>query len=361
MVPVANRPLLEHVVEAVAAAGVDELVLVVGYNRDRIQTHFGDGDDFGVDIEYAIQNHQLGTGHAVAQATGAVDEEFLVLNGDRLIEPGIVDAVLEADPDAAATVAVTRVDDPSRYGVVTASGDELVDIDEKPVGEPESEVINAGVYRFDRRVFDAIEVTDPNPAGEIELTTALLKLAEDARVSVAPYRGRWRDVSQLWDLLTVNDEVVGTDGGIESDRIHPSAVVDDRCAVAPDSRIGPNAVVGGGSAVGRNVTIGANAVVSNAVVFPDASVDDGAVVRDCVVAANATVGPNATVEGGAATVVVEGVVYEDVVLGAVLGDNARLGGGATLDPGTVVGDDALIGSGARVSGWIDPGTAVRRG
>ena len=83
MVPVRNQPLLEYVIEAVSAAGIDEIVLVVGYKRDRIQQHFGDGDDWGVTIEYVVQEKQLGTGHAVLQAEAVIDGDFLVLNGDR--------------------------------------------------------------------------------------------------------------------------------------------------------------------------------------------------------------------------------------------------------------------------------------
>ncbi|MFC6988742.1 sugar phosphate nucleotidyltransferase [Haloplanus sp. GCM10025708] len=96
MIPVGNQPVLEYVVEAVADAGIDDIVLVVGYKRDRIQTYFGDGNDWGVDVSYAVQEKQLGTGHAVLQAEPHVDGAFVVLNGDRIIEPGVVEQVIDA-------------------------------------------------------------------------------------------------------------------------------------------------------------------------------------------------------------------------------------------------------------------------
>ena len=87
MMPVANRPLLEHVIDSVVAAGIDRIVLVVGYKQERIRNHFRDGNDWGVTIEYVEQSTQLGTGHAVLQAEPVVDGPFVVLNGDRIVDP----------------------------------------------------------------------------------------------------------------------------------------------------------------------------------------------------------------------------------------------------------------------------------
>jgi len=135
MVPVANRPLLEHVVEAVAAAGIDRIALVVGYRQERIRNHFGDGDDWGVTIEYVEQSTQLGTGHAVLQAESVVDGPFVVLNGDRIVDAAVVSQVrdLARDGDHPA-MAVTTAEHPREYGVVTLDGDRVTGIDEKPEG-----------------------------------------------------------------------------------------------------------------------------------------------------------------------------------------------------------------------------------
>jgi len=100
MVPVANRPLLEHVVAvAAAAAGINRIALVVGYRQERIRNHFGDGDDWGVTIEYVEQSTQLGTGHAVLQAEPVVDGPFVVLNGDRIVDAAVVSRVRDLARD----------------------------------------------------------------------------------------------------------------------------------------------------------------------------------------------------------------------------------------------------------------------
>lgn len=373
MLPVVNKPLLEHVLEAVAAAGIEEIVLVVGYERDRIRTHFGDGDDWDVSIEYAIQDKQLGTAHAVKQAESLVDGPFLVLNGDRILDPSLVEAIEETilTRDVAAAMAVTRSTDPSTYGVVTLDGDRVTDIVEKPTDESVSEIINAGVYGFRHSVFEAIDATEPGPEGERGLTDTIARILDDqsgadgdtgeSSVAGIRYDGRWLDVSYLWDLLTVTGEVLDYTGGTAAGHVANGAQVSEAAHVAETAAIGANAIVGRGTTVGVNARIGPNATLERTVVFPDATVEAGAVLRDCIVGANTTIGANVTVAGGGATVVIEDEVCEDVSLGGVVGDNAHVGGGAVLGPGAILGDEVDVGDGTVVTGQIADGTSVRRG
>ena len=372
MVPVANRPLLEHVLEAVVAAGIDHVVFVVGYRQERIRNHFGDGDDWDVDIDYVEQSTQLGTGHAVLQAEPAVDGPFVVLNGDRIVDPSIVAEVCDhAASGETPTMAVTRVDNPQAYGVVTLDGDQVVAIDEKPEGPVETGRINAGVYGFSPAVFEAIRET--TTAGELTLTATLNDLATSATgVHAVSYDDRWLDVSNLWDLLAVNAALIGVDGSnagtadgesaSETTSGRPDSVsVADDVVLADTVRVGPNVTLGGATAIGRNATVEAGAVVENAVVFPDAVIGAGAVVRDAVIAGNARVGPNATIAGEPATVVVGDTVHHDVALSGVVGDNATIGAGATLTDGAVIGDDVAAEAGVVVDGRVEPGAVVRRG
>ena len=302
MVPVANRPLLSHVVEAVAAAGIDRIVLVVGYRQERIRNHFGDGDDWGVTIEYVEQPTQLGTGHAVLQAEPVVDGPFVVLNGDRVVDADVVAAVRgrlrEGDRPA---MAVTAAERPREYGVVALDGDRVTGIEEKPDRPVDTNRINAGVYGFSPAVFDAIRET--HTPGELAITATLDDLAGDGGVAAVPYDGRWLDVSNLWDLLTVNaalihdDEQAGTTDATAGAPTGPATdargvTVADDVVLAGNVRVGPNATIGGATAIGSNAAVKANAVVENSVVFPDATIGAGAVVRDAIVAGNARVGPN---------------------------------------------------------------------
>lgn len=358
MVPVANRPLLEYVVEALAEAGVDRIVLVVGYRRERIRNHFGDGDDWGVDIEYVVQEKQLGTGHAVLQAQDVLDDAFLVLNGDRIVDTSLVERVRDALGDRGGpVVSVTRSSPPRHYGVVELNGDRVEAITEKPEAPVTSEVINAGVYGFDASIFDAIRETSTD-GGELDVTTTLDELAADRPVEAVRYRGPWLDVSYLWDVLDVNAAMTADRSRVQAST--ETAVAED-VTIGSDVQLGANATIRGSTAIGANATIEPNVVLSNAVVFPDAVVEAGAVVRDAVVAENARIGANATIVGGDATVVVDGEVHTGVEFGGVVGDNATVGGGVTVEPGTVLGDGATVDHGVSVGGRIEPGAIVRRG
>ena len=365
MVPVANRPLLEHVVEAVAGAEIDRIVLVVGYKQERIRNHFGDGDDWGVTIEYVEQSTQLGTGHAVLQAEPVVDGPFVVLNGDRIVDSAAVSAVRDRLSDGdAPLVTATAVESPRDYGVVHLDGDRVTEIDEKPEGPVDTNRINAGVYGFSPAVFDAIRAT--NVTGELAITATLNDLAERDAVTCVGYDGRWLDVSNLWDVLTVNAALIhdtdhARDAPATSQRVGDTVTVADDVVLAGNVRVGPNATLSGATAIGSNVSIAANAVVENSVVFPDAVIGPGAVVRDAVVAGNARIGPNATVTGGLSTVVVGDAVHRGVTLGGVVGDNSSVGGGATLTDGAVVGDDVQAEAGVVIDGRIESGAVVRRG
>ena len=374
MVPVANRPLLEHVVETIAAAGIDRLVIVVGYQQERIRNHFGDGASWDVTIEYVEQATQLGTGHAILQAEPAVDGPFVVLNGDRIVDPEIVRTICDrVHTGESPVMAVTAAAQPRDYGVVSLDGDSVTAIAEKPEGPIETNRINAGVYGFTPAVFDAIR--DTHTTGEVTITATLNKLAATGEVTAVSYDGRWLDVSNLWDMLAVNGALIGTqstkadsngrEGGqsTNTDRRQDadSVAVADDVALADDVYIGPNATVGGASAIGRNTTIEANAVIENAVIFPDVVIGAGAVVRDAVVASNVAIGPNTTVAGDPATVVVGDRVHHDVDLGGVIGDNTTVGAGATVTDGAIVGDDVSASAGVVIDDRVETDSVVRRG
>ncbi len=362
MLPVANRPLLEYVVEAVENAGLDRIIFVVGYYEERIRNHFGDGDSWDVDIEYVTQEKQLGTAHALLQAAPLINEPFVLLNGDRIVESKLVSDVQETlETTGGPVVSVTHAENPRHYGVVELDGSatRIQSITEKPTGPIQSNLINAGVYGFDQSIFEEITQTTTD-SGELAITTTLTNLLADQDVHVVQYRGQWLDVSHLWDLLTVNAALAGQRSGERSPESDKVSIAADT-AIGSDVKIGPHASIGGGTAIGANATVEANAVIVNSIIFPDTVIEAGAVVRDAVISENTRVGANVTIAGGNTQMVVDGTVYKDIALGGVVGDNATLGGAVTIAPGTVVGDGASIDDGAIISGHIESDAIVRRG
>ncbi len=358
MVPVANRPILEHVLEALVDAAVDEVVFVVGYQHERIRNHFGDGDDWGVDLSYVEQSPQLGTGHAIEQAEGAVDGPFMVLNGDRIVEPSIIEEVRETLAEHSPVISVTGVQHPSTFGVVTLADGQLDSIEEKPLDPAPTELINAGVYGFDESIFEAIRETEMRD-GELAITDTLDRLSEEQPIPAIRYDGRWLDVTHLWDLPVVNAEMLAADD-TEPVSIEHAAIGSD-VVIADTASIGANTTIVGGTAIDAGARIGPNVVLENTVVLSDATVAAGSVVKNAVIGANVHLGANATIEGGESTVVVEGTAYDGVDFGAAIGDNATTGGGCVFEPGAIVGNDAEVGPGAYLQGSFEPGSTIRRG
>jgi len=194
LVRVGDRPLLSHGLERLVELGVPELVLVVGYRKEAVIDHYG--DEFqGVPVTYVHQREQLGLAHAVATAQPVVDDDFLVFNGDNLME-GTLEAVVERQrrEDVDATLLVDEVsrDEAAETGVfVTDADDRLTAVVEKP-DDPPSTLVLTGLFAFDPDIFHACHLVRPSDRGEYELTDAIdLFLRADRRVETVEFDG-WR-------------------------------------------------------------------------------------------------------------------------------------------------------------------------
>ncbi|WP_135366056.1 bifunctional sugar-1-phosphate nucleotidylyltransferase/acetyltransferase [Halosimplex halophilum] len=364
MLPAANRPILEYVFDALVAADVRQIVVVVGYRRGRVQDHFGPTYD-GVDLKYVTQRKQLGSGHALLQAREAVDGPALVVNGDRVIDANIVrDVVREFEDSGEPSMAVLERPETSQYGAVVLHEGDVAELVEKPDTD-EYRLINAGVYAFEPSVFDAIDATDRSD-GELALTDTIGRLMDEGRVRGVRTEGMWVDATYPWDLLAVADEVLArghVDEPARGDRnadvwvdpaatVHDAAVLQGPVVVGPDCEVGPGAVVGPGAALGQNVTVGANATVRSSVLDTDTRVESGSTLIDAVTGQDVTLGAGTVVPGGPADVRVGREVFEDQRLGAVVADRVTAEGDASFAPGTLVGPDAHIGTSVRASGTI---------
>jgi NDP-sugar pyrophosphorylase family protein len=370
MLPAGNRPILEHVLDTLVDADVERIVLVVGYKRDRVQEHFGPSYR-GTPIGYAVQEKELGSGHALLQARDVVDGPMLVLNGDRVIDPGIVTDVADAFADRGEpTMAVMEHPEAHEFGAVTLDGDRVTELVEKPLAG-EYRLINAGVYAFTPAIFDAL-VETPKHEGELDLTAAISRRIDaDGPVRGVRTDGLWADATFPWDLLFITREVLHTDRIAERETedalhvapsaiVHPDATLRAPLVVGPDCEVGPNAVVGPDTALGRNVTVSANATVERSVLDADTRIGAGSTIIECVTGEDVTLGANTTVPGGPADVALDDRVYRDQQLGAVFADRVEARGGVTAEPGALVGPNATLGTGVHVRGRITEDSEVVR-
>ncbi|ESP86923.1 sugar phosphate nucleotidyltransferase [Candidatus Halobonum tyrrellensis] len=374
LLPVANRPVIEYVLEALEAAGVERVVVVVGYRGTRIQDYLSDGWG-GLELDFIRQRSQLGSGHALLQAAGSVDEPFLVVNGDTVIDEQVIrrtGAHFFDAPGAAGAAAIARSPRPEQYGAVTVDDGCVTEVVEHP-NEAVSYLVNAGVYVFNESVFAALASTDRR-GGELYLTDALVNLP--GPVVAADAKGVWLDPSTLPDLLSVTDQMLtmhrdllngmtksdGYPDGVlvaESAACHESSVINSPAVVGPDCRIGPGAVVGGGACLGENVHVGANAVLDRSLIDSDTRVSAGAILRECVIGAGASIGAGVVAPGGAPETV-DGDVDPDRRLGAVVADRAEVGANATLSAGALLGPQSAVAEGATVSRTVAEGAEVVR-
>ena len=178
MLPLANRPMMEHLVLAARDAGITDFVFVVGYGEREIRKYFGDGAAWGIHIAYAAQRHQHGTADAVRSARDLVTGPFLLLNGDMILKTGdIVNLCSKQAP----CMGISTTDHPGDYGVVLEEGGIITSLEEKSK-QPKSNLINAGAYLFSQDIFDLIDRVQPSPRGELELTDALTGLITEKKL-----------------------------------------------------------------------------------------------------------------------------------------------------------------------------------
>ncbi|QCJ45847.1 MULTISPECIES: sugar phosphate nucleotidyltransferase [Haloprofundus] len=391
MLPAATRPIIEHVFDALLSAGVTDLHVVVGYKRERVQNHIGPSYE-GVSVTYHVQEKQLGSGHSLLQAADAVGDEFLVVNGDQVVEPQLVQAVVETHDSysesereaVAATLCVVESERASRYGSVRLDGDRVVELVEQPK-EGRYRLVNAGVYAFTSTIFEAIRET-PAVDGTTALPDTIARLVDsDASVRGVLSEGYWTDATYPWDLLAATrrlladgthlfrssaDTETRTDAGVRCHgdgvwvapgaRVHESATLQAPVVVAADCEIGPGAVVGPNVAVGQNATVESNAVVVDSIVDEDTRVGPNSTVVDCVTGQAVWFGPSCAVTGGPGDVRVDTRIHEGKRLGAVVGDRVHAEGDVSFAPGTLVGSNATLRTGTTVSGVLDPGSEVVR-
>lgn len=208
MIEVRGKPVLQHIVEGLRGAGVREFLVIVGYRADAVRDHFGEGARFNIDIQYATQVVQDGTGRVVNLARQFTESlPFVLSYGDILVDPRNYKSIVDLEDDTEAIISVKRDEDVSKGGAVFVNREmELVDLREKPKpGEKTSPWYNAGLYAFRPSIFEFVSKLQPSPRGEYELTDAIRELAQSGKkVKALELTGEWADVRDPEILAKLN-------------------------------------------------------------------------------------------------------------------------------------------------------------
>jgi glucose-1-phosphate thymidylyltransferase len=282
LVPVANKPVLFYGIEAMAAAGVEEVgIIIAPETGEEIRQAAGDGSRFGVKIEYIVQDEPLGLAHAVLTAEPFLgDSAFVMYLGDNLLQGGISDLVAafrEHAPDA--LILLTPVPDPENFGVAELAGaapgevGRVVKLVEKP-SEPATDLALVGVYMFTPSIHDAARAIEPSGRGELEITDAIQYLVDGGR-RVEPHivRGWWKDTGRLDDMLEANRLILdnlteSVQGELLDSQVDGRVVIEEGARLERTTVRGP-AIVGAGAQlrdcyVGPYTAIGQNCRISDA-------------------------------------------------------------------------------------------------
>jgi bifunctional UDP-N-acetylglucosamine pyrophosphorylase/glucosamine-1-phosphate N-acetyltransferase len=389
LIKIGGKPILLQCVESLKASGISEIVIVVHYMAEAIYKYFGDGQRFGIKIDYAEQKSPIGTGDAVRCVEPQVKGEFMLIYGDLLFSAGAVKSVLHEHQKEkpAATMAVIPVDKPEDYGIVELEKETYVKrIVEKPSREDApSNLANAGIYILPAEVFEKAKAISSSSRGEWEITDALsLMLKEDERLlAVKLSREEWFDIGRPWDLLEGNrwalsrieHEVNGlVENGAhllgpvtiaESARVRSGAYVEGPTLIDEKSDIGPNCYIRPFTSIGKEVRVGNACEIKNSILMDRTHIGHLSYVGDSIIGEGCNLGAgtitaNYRLDAGTIKMMVKDklVDSERRKLGTVLGDNVKTGIGSLLMPGVKVGFNSWIGPNVVVERDLAPNTIV---
>ena len=277
LVPVANRPVLFYGIEAIVAAGIHDIGIIVGDTKDEIMAAVGDGSRLGARVTYIPQEAPLGLAHAVKIAQSFLgDEPFVMYLGDNLIAGGITSLVEEfRRGDCNAMILLAAVPNPEQFGVAELSAAGKVErLVEKPK-DPPSNLALVGVYMFDKHIFESVHRIAPSARGELEITDAIQDLI-DRNLSVHPHRvqGWWKDTGKLEDMLEANHIVLDRVEERKHGEVGVRSRIEGRVQLGPGAELIDSMVRG-------PVIIGSGVRLEGAFVGPYTSIGDGCQLVRC--------------------------------------------------------------------------------
>ena len=374
MLPVAGKPIIQYNIESLRDNGITDILLIVRYKEEIVRNYFGDGSDFGVNISYKTQKDFLGTANAISYGEDFIDDSIIVLNGDIILDDEIIHEIIKKynylSPDT--LMLLTEVEDPSAFGVVEIENGNIKNIVEKPKREEApSNLVNAGIYIFNKDIFDKIRETEISERGEYEITDSVSLQIEDNKTVIGHKTSKdWIDVGRPWELIEVNEELIGKlkteiKGTVEAGAvIHGEVFLDEGSVIkagvyiegnvyiCKNCDIGPNSYIRGNTYFGDNVHVGNAVEIKNSIIMENTNVSHLSYVGDSVIGSNCNIAAgtnianlrfdNATIKTKIKNQKIDSGRRK---LGAIIGDSVKTGINSSFSPGVKVGHNSTIGSG----------------
>src|SRR5580700_1455299 len=328
MLPLANRPMMEHVVALLRSHGFEDVVVTVAFMANAIRNYFGDGSEFGVRMAYATEPTPLGTAGSILNAREQLTERFMVISGDVLTDMDLSAIVRTHEQKGAlGTIALKSVDDPLEFGIVITDPHGAIErFLEKPTwGQVFSDTINTGIYVLEPEIFDYIA-----PGRPVDFSADVFP---DVLAAGKPLYGHisdgyWEDVGTLEAYLRAHQDVM--DGKVQVDvagfLLRPGVWLGKGAEVDPTARIDGPAIIGGNAHVGRGTHLGSHCVLGQ-----NTQIGDNCSITRSVVHENSFLGSGVSVDG------------------TVLGRSCDLRQGVHCEEGVVLGEECFVGAGAVIT------------
>lgn len=374
MLPVAGKPIIQYNIESLRDNGITDILLIVRYKEEMVRNYFGDGSDFGVNIFYKTQKDFLGTANAISYGEDFIDDSIIVLNGDIILDDEIIHEIIKKynylTPDT--LMLLTEVEDPSAFGVVEIENENIKSIVEKPKREEApSNLVNAGIYIFNKDIFDKIRKTEISERGEYEITDSVSLQIKDNKTVIGHKTSKdWIDVGRPWELIEVNEDLIGKlkteikgtieDGAFihgevfldEGSVIKAGVYIEGNVYIGKNCDIGPNSYIRGNTYFGDNVHVGNAVEIKNSIIMENTNVSHLSYVGDSVIGSNCNIAAgtnianlrfdNATIKTKIKNQKIDSGRRK---LGAIIGDSVKTGINSSFSPGVKVGHNSTIGSG----------------
>ncbi len=375
MLPIANKPILEHLLIEAVQAGIREFIFIVGYHDEQVRQYFGGGDKWGVKIDYCNQRKQLGTADALKMVEGLVDGNFLMINGDIIVDQKDISSLTNGNVN---TMSVVEVEDTGGLGLLELREGKVVRIYEK-VAKPPSHWANAGLYLFTPDMFAAISQTSKSPRGEYEITDSLQLLIDQGGGVSYQKINYWLDLSYPWDLLPANEsllaEVEAQNLGEVEENVVMKGVVSvgkgtivrsgsyivGPVIIGHDCDIGPNCYIRPHTSIGDGCHIGSAVEVKNSIIMNGSKIPHHNYVGDSVIGEGCNLGAGTKIANlrlDEKEIWVAGRETKMRKLGAIIGDRVETGINVSINVGTMIGNNTHIGPGAVISGVISPDSGI---
>lgn len=376
MLPIANKPILEWNLLKAIDAGIEDFIFVVGYKSEMVRNYFGNGEKWRIKIQYINQGDAQGTAHAIGMVEKFVDD-FIVFCGDTIFGKNDIKNIIVKKN----SIGLFKVDNPDSYGIVEINNKKVVKIYEK-MQDPFTDVINAGIYHFNKKIFEYIKKTGKSPRGEYEITDSINMMIKTKQMN-AVFLKEWMDVVYPWDLLDANEDILGKinkkiEGNVEKNTtinrkviigkntiVMAGSYIEGPVIIGDNCRIGPNCFIRPYTSIGNRCHVGNACEVKNTIIMNNSGTPHQNYIGDSIIGENCNFGAGSKVanlrfDKKPISVVLNGNKLDSKrkKLGVIIGDNVQVGINSTINVGTIIGDKCFIGPGAVVKGEIKSNSRI---